>query len=365
MKVGGRSRIDFRRSERIRFQQREQIQRDQLRMDERFLMPGRSDTYVGPRSSDLRPKMSLPASTPSFGDAGFASGSAIDPSRFTAMPRVGSMSPQDIQSYVEKRQRDFEAQGQRPSTALLNQIVGELQQQGVPVVMATHAGGSLPSGDKFVMPNGQCIDAITDVDGSNPGWSFQPDGGYDPNVNIVAPDGSMMKYGDYLSSQGLPIPPYTPPAPDGSGMPDSYFDALAWLETFAKNNGLFSDASSAGAPMSAPNNTAMRSPFGASGKPLSVSLREQYPGLSLDPRSPDYQAQLKQVITNDFMESKGRPPSAGEMKYWLDKYNGPNDSSLVTSGQMSAADYWHRRTIGMGAGGNDIALFGPFAGGDA
>jgi hypothetical protein len=72
--------------------------------------------------------------------------------------------------------------------------------------------------------------------------------------------------------------------------------------------------------------------------------------------------QYRDLINADMMLAYGRPANDGDYNYWLPKLEGPNDSGFVTSGQMSATEYWHRRMLGWQAGGSDQATQGPYAG---
>lgn len=69
-----------------------------------------------------------------------------------------------------------------------------------------------------------------------------------------------------------------------------------------------------------------------------------------------------ELINKDFQIAFHRKPSDTEYKYWMEKLQGPNDSGLVTSGQMTATEYWHRRMLGWQGGGADIVPYGPYAG---
>ena len=71
---------------------------------------------------------------------------------------------------------------------------------------------------------------------------------------------------------------------------------------------------------------------------------------------------FRQLVDADMRLAYGHPASEGDYAYWLPKLQGPNDSGLVTSGQMGATEYWHRRMLGWQAGGNE-ATSGPYAGG--
>jgi hypothetical protein len=60
----------------------------------------------------------------------------------------------------------------------------------------------------------------------------------------------------------------------------------------------------------------------------------------------------------------GRPATADDYAYWLPKLEGGCDTSLVTGGQLTATEYWHRRMLGWEAGGSDAATSGPYQGGE-
>ena len=79
--------------------------------------------------------------------------------------------------------------------------------------------------------------------------------------------------------------------------------------------------------------------------------------------STDSTAAFKKLIDQDMQTAYGRPATQADYDYWLPKLQGPNDSSLVTGGQMNATEYWHRRMLGWEAGGSDVATSGPYAGG--
>jgi hypothetical protein len=69
----------------------------------------------------------------------------------------------------------------------------------------------------------------------------------------------------------------------------------------------------------------------------------------------------RKLINSDMKTAYGRDATQDDYKYWLPKLMGPNDSGLVTSGQMSGTEYWHRRMLGWQAGGTDQATSGPYA----
>lgn len=71
--------------------------------------------------------------------------------------------------------------------------------------------------------------------------------------------------------------------------------------------------------------------------------------------------QLKQVIDADAWATQGHGASQADYDYWLSKMQGDNDSGFVTSGQMSAMEYWHRRALGWQAGGADKPPYGPYS----
>ena len=105
-------------------------------------------------------------------------------------------------------------------------------------------------------------------------------------------------------------------------------------------------------------------PNSSRGNPLSPNIREAFPGMTFDKRSPDYIDNVRKVIAQDIRAAGGREPTQRDFDYWIPKFLGENDSTLVTSGQMTAEDYWHKRLLGMGAGPADAAKYGPWAGGD-
>ena len=67
------------------------------------------------------------------------------------------------------------------------------------------------------------------------------------------------------------------------------------------------------------------------------------------------------MIRADFHASAGRDPTEADTTYWLGLTQGDNDSVLVTSGQMTAMDYWHKRMLGWQAEGPDAAQYGPYS----
>lgn len=86
-------------------------------------------------------------------------------------------------------------------------------------------------------------------------------------------------------------------------------------------------------------------------------------GGAYDFASPQSIRSFRSLINADFKSSYGREANEQDYTYWLNKMLGPNDSGFVTSGQMTATEYWHRRLLGWQAGGQDVALYGPYAGG--
>jgi hypothetical protein len=72
--------------------------------------------------------------------------------------------------------------------------------------------------------------------------------------------------------------------------------------------------------------------------------------------------QYRALIAADIKASRGTEATQADYDYWLPKLMGPNDSGFVTSGQMTATEYWHRRMLGWQAGGSDVAALGPYAG---
>ena len=73
--------------------------------------------------------------------------------------------------------------------------------------------------------------------------------------------------------------------------------------------------------------------------------------------------QFRKLIAADILSSGGRVANATDYAYWLPMLQSPCDSGLVTSGQMTGTEYYHRRILGWQAGGDDVAKFGPYAGG--
>ena len=74
--------------------------------------------------------------------------------------------------------------------------------------------------------------------------------------------------------------------------------------------------------------------------------------------------QLRALIAADIKLSSGgrREATEADYAYWLPKLVGPCDSGVVTSGQMTGVEYYHRRMLGWQAGGADMAVAGPYAG---
>ncbi|MFT3841896.1 MAG: hypothetical protein QM723_33200 [Myxococcaceae bacterium] len=81
------------------------------------------------------------------------------------------------------------------------------------------------------------------------------------------------------------------------------------------------------------------------------------------PAAPNSTESFKKLINEDMKTAYGREATQADYDYWLPKLQGPNDSGFVTSGQMNATEYWHRRMLGWQAGGSDVATAGPYAGG--
>jgi hypothetical protein len=86
------------------------------------------------------------------------------------------------------------------------------------------------------------------------------------------------------------------------------------------------------------------------------------PGGVYNEASAERISELRFVIDSDIRTAYGRSATDEDYGYWLNKFLGENDSSLVTSGRMSSDEYWHRRLLGWQAGGADVATRGPFAG---
>jgi hypothetical protein len=159
----------------------------------------------------------------------------------------------------------------------------------------------------------------------------------------------------FQNSRALGDNPWNTELPFGMSQ-DDFDTLLAYLERFLSNSASSSAQQSGGGGGGGGGPVA---PF----NPRAPKINQAFPNLSLDPKSPDYENQLKQVIAGDIRTAYGREATDADYSYWLGKMEGPCDSSMVTSGQMSALEYWHQRLLGMGAGGSDVARFGPYAGG--
>ena len=71
--------------------------------------------------------------------------------------------------------------------------------------------------------------------------------------------------------------------------------------------------------------------------------------------------QLRALIAADLKTASGREATQTDYAYWLPKLQEPCDSGFVTSGQMTGVEYYHRRMLGWQAGGEDMAISGPYA----
>ncbi len=92
-------------------------------------------------------------------------------------------------------------------------------------------------------------------------------------------------------------------------------------------------------------------PAAPTGNPLSANITEAFPNLSLSPSSPDFTAQLRQVVAQDIQASGGRAANETDFAYWVPKMQADGEH----------LDYWHKRLMGWQAGGADAAKFGPYA----
>lgn len=86
-------------------------------------------------------------------------------------------------------------------------------------------------------------------------------------------------------------------------------------------------------------------------------------GVPPAPVTPERIAQIRKIVSSDIRTAYGREATDKDYSYWMEKFTGYNDSGFVTGGQMSSDEYWHRRLLGWQAGGEDVAKFGPYAGG--
>lgn len=91
------------------------------------------------------------------------------------------------------------------------QLVAWLNQQGVPAMLASHAGGSQASDDKVVLPNGNYYDIRNDSGWVAPG---QPQH-WDPNVPVFDAAGNSQNFNAVLQAKGLPTFQFTPGPEDG------------------------------------------------------------------------------------------------------------------------------------------------------
>lgn len=122
---------------------------------------------------------------------------------------------------------------------------------------------------------------------------------------------------------------------------------------------------------SAPGETAQVSVEGASqnvadAKTHLMATLTRNAGAGAEPRGETGTSEVasyRKLIAEDIKTAYGREATDEDYTYWLEKLQGPNDSGFVTSGKMGATEYWHRRMLGWQAGGSDVALHGPYAGG--
>lgn len=104
-------------------------------------------------------------------------------------------------------------------------LFGYLQGLGYNVARTTHAGNTLASNDALVTDTGDVYDLVFNSDNApgagSPRWVTNPAGSYDPSRMVVGPDGTFIKYDDWLRSVGG-TPGTTPPPDAGSpGQPAS------------------------------------------------------------------------------------------------------------------------------------------------
>jgi hypothetical protein len=83
-------------------------------------------------------------------------------------PYAGQSAQQIAQSYFGTA---------APTSDAINGLLAAYQQAGINATRATHAGGTLPSDDKIVLPDGSVIDLISDVGGPGAAWQWAPDVG--------------------------------------------------------------------------------------------------------------------------------------------------------------------------------------------
>jgi hypothetical protein len=195
------------------------LHRDPIRLRdrERVQLPGDSDSYVGPRSSNVNrtSQSSSRMHDEQLPTAGFANTTRVDASGWGG-ERLDS--PAKIREYIEQRTKDLP-----PTAESLDLIAREVTERGGTIAIATHMGGTKQSDDAIVLEDGSTIDLIRGVDGPNPEWQWLHHGQsygatYDPSRNVVDPrTGEMKSFADFITERGKPVPPYIPLIDSGGG----------------------------------------------------------------------------------------------------------------------------------------------------
>jgi hypothetical protein len=110
------------------------------------------------------------------------------------MPQVttGASNPYAGQSAQQIAQSYFASNA--PTSSALDGLLAAYQQAGINATRATHAGGTLPSDDKIVLPDGSVVDLIADVGGPGAAWQWAPD--------VGGSDGGTMDLSSLLSNFG-------------------------------------------------------------------------------------------------------------------------------------------------------------------
>ncbi len=128
----------------------------------------------------------------------------------------GAVAPSnggDPLARIEQLQGQYE-----PTPEGFRQIVAQLQREGYPIVAATHGvNGSEMSDDAIVLPNGAVYDIISAVGAPNAAWSMAHTDNYDPNRQVVGPNGRTSSFGEFLEGAGLPPSTAVPFAGKGGG----------------------------------------------------------------------------------------------------------------------------------------------------
>lgn len=102
--------------------------------------------------------------------------------------------------------------GKSPTQANYEGLIAYLQSQGIPIERPTHAGGTLMSDDKIVLPGGQVIDVISNQGGPGASWGWG-DSGYwvngkpasDPYGSPPKSDGGNFQTGTFTGGGQYPL----------------------------------------------------------------------------------------------------------------------------------------------------------------